>query len=247
MTKSRNKIISFVLALATMFTLCFTLVACTDDNTPDNSDETAQTEQVHALSASDFKTEFVNTASVKLMAAAPAVMKAATGVITQKITATVLPATATNKQVDWTVAWADSSNTANVANYVTVTPDSDGSTSATVTCKAAFSGNIVITATTRQNGYKADCVVSYVGVPANIEIITNLTPASDGYHVAVGNSYTFGTELSNPFGEVGNAYKTLEVSVEGVGQIKVASKEVYSSSGNTKRYDDLAKNIDIAT
>ena len=228
-----------------MFTLCFTLVACTDDNTPDTSGETAQTEQVHALSASDFKTEFVNTASVKLMAAAPAVMKAATGVITQKITATVLPATATNKQVDWTVAWADSSNTANVANYVTVTPDSDGSTSATVTCKAAFSGNIVITATTRQNGYKADCVVSYVGVPANSEIITNLTPASDGYHVAVGNSYTFGTELSNPFGEVGNAYKTLEVSVEGVGQIKVASKEVYSSSGNTKWYDDLAKNIDI--
>ena len=245
MTKTRNKIISLVLVLATVFTLCFTLVACTDDNTPDNSGETVQTEQVHALSASDFKTEFVNTASVKLMAASPAVMTAATGVITQKITATVLPATATNKQVDWTVAWADSSNTANVANYITVTPDSDGSTSATVTCKAAFTGNIVITATTRQNGYKADCIVSYVGVPANIEIITNLTPASDGYHVAVGNTYTFGTELSNPFGEVGNAYKTLEVSVQGVGQIKVASKEVYVSSGNTKWYDDLAEIIDI--
>lgn len=245
MTKSRNKIIAFVLVLATVFTLCFTLVACTDDNTPDTSGETAQTEQVHALSASDFKTEFINTASVKLMSASPAVMTASTGVITQKITATVLPATATNKQVDWSVAWADSSNTENVSNYVTVTPDSDGSTSATVTCKAAFSGNIVITATTRQNGYKADCIVSYVGVPANIEIITNLTPASDGYHVAVGNTYTFGTELSNPFGEVGNAYKTLEVSVEGVGQIKVASKEVYVSSGNTKWYDDLAEVIDI--
>ena len=245
MTKTRNKIISFVLALATVFTLCFTLVACTDDNTPDNSGETVQTEQVHALSASDFKTEFVNTARVKLMAASAPVMAANTGVITQKITATVLPATATNKKVDWSVAWADSSNTANVANYVTVTPDSDGSTSATVTCKAAFTGNIVITATTRQNGYTADCIVSYVGVPANIEIITNLTPASDGYHVAVGNTYTFGTELSNPFGEVGNAYKTLEVSVQGVGQIKVASKEVYVSSGNTKWYDDLAEIIDI--
>jgi hypothetical protein len=143
--------------------------------------------------------------------------------------------------------WADASNTSNVSDYITVTPDSDGSANATVTCKAAFSGNIVITATTRQNGYKADCVVTFVGVPANINIVTNLTPASDGYHVAVGSTYTFTTELSNPFGAVGNAYQNLEVSVEGVGQIKVASKEVYVSSGNTKWYDDLAHNVDMNT
>ena len=238
---TKRKISIVLTSMLVLAALCFSMVACNVDTVP-NQDNT-ETENI--LEVASLKTEFVNTDNIKLMAASAPVMAADTGIITQKISATVTPATATNKKVDWTVAWADSSNTNNVSNYVTVTPDSDGSTSATVTCKAAFSGNIVITATTRQNGYTADCIVSFVGVPANIEIITNLTPASDGYHVAVGNSYTFGTELSNPFGAVGNAYQTLEVSVEGVGQIKVASKEVYVSSGNTKWYDDLAKNIDL--
>ena len=238
---TKRKISIVLTSMLVLAALCFSMVACNVDTVP-NQDNT---ETENTLEVASLKTEFVNTDNIKLMAASAPVMAADTGVITQKISATVTPATATNKKVDWTVAWADSSNTNNVSNYVTVTPDSDGSTSATVTCKAAFSGNIVITATTRQNGYTADCIVSFVGVPANIEIITNLTPASDGYHVAVGNSYTFATELSNPFGAVGNAYQTLEVSVEGVGQIKVASKEVYVSSGNTKWYDDLAKNIDL--
>lgn len=238
---TKRKISIILTSMLVLVALCFSMVACNVDNTPAKDNTVTE----NTVQATSLKTEFVNTENIKLMAASAPVMAANTGVITQKITATVTPATATNKKVDWTVAWADSTNTDNVSNYVTVTPDSDGSTSATVTCKAAFTSNIVVTATTRQNGYKADCIVSFVGVPANIEIITNLTPASDGYHVAVGNTYTFGTELSNPFGEVGNAYKTLEVSVEGVGQIKVASKEVYVSSGNTKWYDDLAEVIDI--
>ena len=238
---TKRKISIVLTSMLVLAALCFSMVACNVDTVP-NQDNT---ETENTLEVASLKTEFVNTDNIKLMAASAPVMAADTGVITQKISATVTPATATNKKVDWTVAWADSSNTNNVSNYVTVTPDSDGSTSATVTCKAAFSGNIVITATTRQNGYKADCVATFVGVPANIDIITNLTAASDGYHVAVGNTYAFTTELSNPFGEVGNAYKTLQVSVKGVGTIKVASKEVYVSSGNTKWYDELAEEISI--
>lgn len=240
-TKISIMLTSLLLLVATMFTM----VSCTTGKNPSTDDESEALVETTALC-----TEFVNTENIKLMAASPMMMNTRAATITQKITATVLPETATNKKVDWSVAWADAGKSENVSNYLTVTPDSDGSTSATVTCKAAFTGNIVITATTRQNGYKADCIVSFVGVPANINIVTNLTPASDGYHVAVGSTYTFGTELSNPFGEVGNAYKNLEVSVKGVGTIKVASKEVYTSSGNTKWYDNLAHNIsieDIAT
>lgn len=239
----RKKKITIVLtSLLLLVATVFTMVSCGSNNNTDKDNESEKVIETTALS-----TEFVNTKNIKLMAASPMMMNTKAATITQKISATVLPANATNKKVDWSVSWADSSNTANVADYITVTPDGDGSTNATVTCKAAFSGNIVITATTRQNGYKADCIVTFVGVPANINIITNLTPASDGYHVAVGSSYTFTTELSNPFGAVGNAYKNLEVSVEGVGQIKVASKEVYVSSGNTKWYDDLAHNVDLNT
>ena len=240
----KTKISIVVTSLFLLVALCFSMASCGLKPDDGENSEVNEESNLENLDASSLKTEFVNTAHVMLMAASEPMM-AANGVITQRIVATVYPENASNKKVDWSVTWADKSNTSNVSNYITVTPDSDGSTSATVTCKAAFTGNIVITATTRQNGYKADCVATFVGVPANIEIITNLTPASDGYHVAVGNTYAFTTELSNPFGEVGNAYKTLQVSVKGVGTIKVASKEVYVSSGNTKWYDDLAKEISI--
>lgn len=244
---TKTKISTILTSLLLVVVLCFSMASCglnPDDG--ENSENTTVNENENEVKATSFKTEFVNTANVKLMAASEPVMTAATGVITQKLTATVLPENASNKKVDWSVSWADTSNTSNVSNYITVTPDSDGSTSATVTCKAAFTGNIVITATTRQNGYKADCIVAFVGVPANINIVTNLTPASDGYHVAVGNTYTFGTELSNPFGEVGNAYKNLDVSVVGVGSIKVCAREVYNS-GSEKWYTDSATTLDINT
>ena len=244
---TKTKISTILTSLLLVVVLCFSMASCglnSDDG--ENSENTTVNENENEVKATSLKTEFVNTANVKLMAASAPVMTAATGVITQKLAATVLPENASNKNVDWSVFWADTSNTSNVSNYITVTPDSDGSTSATVTCKAAFTGNIVITATARQNGYKADCVVAFVGVPANINIVTNLTSASDGYHVAVGNTYTLGTELSNPFGEVGNAYKNLDVSVVGMGTIKVVAKEVYNS-GNVKWYDESPDNLDIAT
>ena len=240
----KTKISFVVTSLFLLVALCFSMASCGLE--PDDGENSKVNEENNAesMEASSLKTEFVNTAHVMLMAASEPMM-AANGVITQRIVATVYPENATNKKVDWSVSWADKSNTSNVSNYITVTPDSDGSASATVTCKAAFTGNIVITATTRQNGYKADCVASFVGIPSDITIITNLTPSSDGYHVAVGNTYAFTTDLSNPFGEVGNAYKSLQVSVKGVGTIKVASKEVYVSSGNVKWYDDLAEVISI--
>ena len=241
----KTKISMIVTSVVLLFALCFSMASCglkPDDG--ENSEVNVENNEEIAKPMS-LKTEFVNTANVKLMAASEPMMAANTGVITQKITATVLPANATNKQVDWSVAWGNTSNTTNVTDFVSVAPDADGSTSATVTCKAAFTGTIIITATTRQNGYKADCIVTFVGVPANIDIVTNLTPGANGYHVAVGNSYTFGTQLSNPFGAVGADYKNLKVTVEGVGTIKVASKEVYVSSGNTNWYDTGAKNLDI--
>ena len=240
----KTKISFVVTSLLLLVALCFSMASC--GLKPDDGENSKVNEENNAesMEASSLKTEFVNTAHVMLMAASEPMM-AANGVITQRIVATVYPENATNKKVDWSVSWADKSNTSNVSNYITVTPDFDGSATATVTCKAAFTGNIVITATTRQNGYKADCVASFVGIPSDITIITNLTPSSDGYHVAVGNTYAFTTDLSNPFGEVGNAYKSLQVSVKGVGTIKVASKEVYVSSGNVKWYDDLAEVISI--
>ncbi len=54
------------------------------------------------------------------------------------LTATVTPANATNSKVDWAGAFIDASSSwaagKNFSDYVTVTPESDGSLKATVTC-----------------------------------------------------------------------------------------------------------------
>ncbi|MBQ8550910.1 MAG: hypothetical protein IJ426_06165 [Clostridia bacterium] len=235
---TKRKIVALVLALATVFTLCFTLIACTNDNTPDETAiETAQSEKVNTLAATDFKTELVSTNGVMLLSASPMALAANSSYVEQTLTATVLPATASNKTVDWSVAWADSTNTADVTDYVTVTPASNGNTTATVTCKAKFTGNIVITVTTRESGYTAECIVSFVGKPTDITVSSSLTAQSDGYHVGIGNAYTFNIGLTNPFNSVGADYQNITVEVGAVGSVVLASKEYYVSSGNTTWYE----------
>lgn len=77
------------------------------------------------------------------------------GNMSQLFTATITPSNATNKEVDWVIAfknpdseWATEKN---IDDYVTVTPTSDGALTATVTCKAAFGEQIELTVTSRSN------------------------------------------------------------------------------------------------
>ena len=77
------------------------------------------------------------------------------GNMSQLFTATITPSNATNKKVDWAIAfknpdseWATEKN---IDDYVTVTPTSDGALTATVTCKAAFGEQIELTVTSRSN------------------------------------------------------------------------------------------------
>lgn len=234
---TKTKISTMLTSILLLVAMCFSIVSCTDNKQPvDKEEKSVETDVL--------ETEFLNSATISLKASSPMVMATETGTISQKLTATITPATATNQKVDWNVAWADEGKTSEVSDFIVVTPDSDGSTSATVTCKAAFEGNIVITVTTRQNSYKAVCVVTFVGVPANITVSTNLSPTNDAYPVVVGNAYQFGIGLSNPFGNVGSEYQDLQISVSGKGQIKVASKEIYKSGGE-KWYEDRV--IDFAS
>ncbi len=82
------------------------------------------------------------------------------------ITATIEPADATDKSVDWSVAFAnatsDWANGKTVTDYVTVTPTSDGSLTATVTCKQAFGEQIVVQCVAQDNpNASASCTVDY--------------------------------------------------------------------------------------
>lgn len=83
------------------------------------------------------------------------------------LNATVLPEDATNKKVTWAVCWVNASaewaTGKNIATFFTVTPSSDGATTATVNCAQAFGEQIKITVTSQSNpAAKAECVVDYV-------------------------------------------------------------------------------------
>lgn len=84
----------------------------------------------------------------------------------QQLTATITPSNASNKTVDWSVAWVNSSSTwasgKTVTDYVTVTPTSDGALTANVECKQAFGEQIKVICTSRDNeNAKAECNVDY--------------------------------------------------------------------------------------
>ena len=160
--------------------------------------------------------------------------------------AVVYPETAENKQVDWSVAWGDSANTANVTDYVTVTPSSDGSTIATVTCDKGFEGDIVVTVTMRESGYMASCVVKVVGVPTEMNVTTELSEQDGAYHLGIGETYTFNVALDNPFHSVGSDYQNVTATLNGVGEVMLCNKSGFAwdeSSAKECSLDALKDNF----
>lgn len=82
------------------------------------------------------------------------------------LTATVIPSNAPNKAVDWSVSFVNGSSAwatgKTAADYVTVTPESDGALTATAECLQDFGEQIKITVVSRENEYaKAECIVDY--------------------------------------------------------------------------------------
>lgn len=99
--------------------------------------------------------------------------------------ATVKPSDAIDTRVDWSVAfmnpeseWAKGKT---VTNYVTVTPTSDGSKDAEVTCKGEFAEPVLITVRSRSNtNASATCQVDFrqkfLGFKVTLENRFNQTP-----------------------------------------------------------------------
>ena len=100
----------------------------------------------------------------------------------QTLTATITPSDATNKAVDWSIAWQNSSSTwakgKTISDYLTITPTSDGALTATVTCKKAFGERAIVTCKVRTDDtLTATCSVDYkkrvVGVDFSMKITWN--------------------------------------------------------------------------
>lgn len=232
MTKTINKkfiaIVAAFMALAVALSLVLVGCASGKDTIPEN----------------DFSAEMHDTQYVKLAMSSAATV-AADNSVSKTLTATVLPETAENKAVDWTVEWDDTENETAVTDYVTVTPTADGSTTATVTCHKAFTGNIIITVTTRENGYSATCVVSFVGMPTDISINGSLSPVSGEYKVGIGETYTFNVSLTNPFNQVGEQFNDITCGVNGVGSVVLGYMEHYNTSGTDKWYDESDETVTL--
>lgn len=82
------------------------------------------------------------------------------------LTATITPSYATEKTVDWAVAFADPSSDwatgKTVTDYVTITPTSDGALTAMIECLQAFGEQIIVTCSLRNNAeFSATCTVDY--------------------------------------------------------------------------------------
>ncbi len=143
-----------------------------------------------------------------------------------RIEAYVYPTNASNQEVDYSVAWGSAPTHGKelVTNYLTVTPDSNGSRLATVSCKKAFGNDkIIITATTRDGGYKATCTVSFLGVASTMTISGNSISAVNSgqrgscYELGTNKTYTFNINLNNVFNSVGT--KDLSVTLGGSGSL----------------------------
>lgn len=119
------------------------------------------------------------------------------------LTATVLPTTATNKQVDWLVGWSDGSDNANIDEYLTVTTTNVDGTSVVVRAYQPFDKDISITVITREGLFRATCVARYVGNAKSL-VLANAgnCPIENGtYQIGAGESFTFEFKGIDGFGQ----------------------------------------------
>lgn len=136
--------------------------------------------------------------------------------VSQTLTATVLPLTAPDRRVDWSVEWLYNAEGENAvaSDYVQVIPTEDGSLIAEVRCYKAFPNSTIgVKAMTRVGGYSSTCSVNYIGIASSMEIIpqggTEVYDEAWGVNIInleVGATYSFDLEADNIFGNVTDEY-----------------------------------------
>lgn len=128
------------------------------------TDDDKQQEQSDAIDNSGMQVgEIHNTRKISLMSS---MKETPTSTSTVTLTATITPADASNKTVNWAIAWKDGASTwatgKTVTDYATITPTTTGALTATVECKKAFGEQIIVTATSAADtDVSASCTFDY--------------------------------------------------------------------------------------
>ncbi|MBR2481117.1 MAG: hypothetical protein IKB56_07435 [Clostridia bacterium] len=142
--------------------------------------------------------------------------------VSKTLTATVYPEDATNVEVDWSIAWESGSLiNEDISNYLLFEVAEDGSRVCTVTCIKGFEGSSAkVTVTTRDGGFKASCLCTYVGAPSYMGIQMNgqTDGTIDTFSVTSG-TYNGSLYLKNELGTsidgsnaIGSSYGDYEIT-----------------------------------
>lgn len=178
-----------------------------------------------------------NQTNIKILSGAT--IASEDGTVSKTLTATVLPADAPNKAVDWSIAWADGDSRAseNISNYITVTPASDGALTATVTCKKSFRGSVAyVKVVTREGKFEATSMITFEGIPSSLSVNTTGLSTGTGndlfQYMVPTNGASLAIDLTNVFGDVGESYyNNLTFTTSAFGKIKI--QNYYSATGNS--------------
>lgn len=230
MKKNFKKYLAILLAVVTVFST-FALASCNSNILGEDTD-TEPTKISHGLSMETKSSPFM-----KLSATGGTRATANGNVLEYVLTATVLPESAENKDVSWSVKWEDPTRLDPVSACVRIFTETNGSNVATVTCYGPFTGNVVITVTTKEGGLTASCICKYVGLPttmgvdlADVSIVKDTDWNTD--IVEVGQTTTYHEiSLSNIFGESGADFTPeYDLVLEAHGGI-YTKNETYSANG----------------
>ncbi len=230
MKKNFKKYLSLMLAVVMAFS-ALTLVACN----PNSFGKDTETEASKLSNSLSFETKNSPFLSLSTTTATRATTNGS--VLEHTLTATVLPETAENKEVDWDIQWEDTSIEDNLNEYVRLTVDGEGGNVATVTCLQPFTGNVVITVTTREGGFTAQCICKYIGIPSIIEvdmgdaiIVDDTDWNVDIVEIGQTDAY-YDINLSNIFGEPGSQFSPkYDIVLEAHGGI-YTENTTYSADG----------------
>lgn len=203
---------------------------------------------------SNDKDEFYGYGTAKVQAVSlsmnSAAVTAANGSVSKTLTAYIYPEDAKNKAVDWTIEWMDTEETKDISKYLTLTPDSDGSATAQLTCLQAFDGEALVTVTSREGAFFDTCRVLFVGNPSSVNVSCDALSLKSGsfgtyYEIGAGNSYTFDITPDNVFGTVG-AECNYTFEVKGHGSF-ITQRQYYSTINDGKSWDEgTEKTVNIA-
>ena len=185
-----KKIFIFATSLILVVVLCFSVVGCsvqtaistvTDFEATSFDEVVVESTEEETVTENSGRHETVKR-EMKLMANGTA--SYANDYTAQTLIATVTPASATVKDVIWSIAWESPNQSAVLSDYFAVVPSYEGSNVAEVRCyrEPQFANNnAIVTATTVDGGYTASCRVIFRGKPTSMSFMAgNMNIDDDG-------------------------------------------------------------------